>query len=90
MLHAPMTMQKKFQILLPNFICENNMKIIKQGKIPAEREYRVTCRTCDTVFQFAQSEGKVTSDQRDGDFVSIACPTCGKIASAALVHYVNP
>lgn len=66
------------------------MKIIKRGTIQSQREYRANCRTCDTVFQFAQWEGKVTKDQRDGDFVSIACPVCSMNISKFLKDYVVP
>jgi RNase P subunit RPR2 len=52
------------------------MKIIKEGLIPEEVVYRTTCTKCDTEFEFSEKEAKVTSDQRDGDYVSIPCPLC--------------
>lgn len=63
------------------------MKIIKQGIVPEEVVYRTTCSKCDTEFEFAQREAKLTSDQRDGDFVSIPCPTCGQTCTT---DYITP
>lgn len=53
------------------------MKIIKRGKVPGKREHTGTCHNCGTVVRFRQEEGKVTHDQRDGDFVTVTCPVCG-------------
>ncbi|AXV15107.1 hypothetical protein CYG48_04960 [Neorhizobium sp. SOG26] len=54
------------------------MKIIKQGKHPGEKVYRGTCRTCSTEIEFERHEARYQVDQRDGDFLQIACPTCGE------------
>lgn len=53
------------------------MKIIKDGKPPENKIHRTNCRNCRTRFEFAAREAKYISDQRDGDFLQIACPTCG-------------
>ena len=60
------------------------MKIVKQGRVPEKREYKVGCDNCDTVFIFEQGEAKYVSDQRDGDFLQINCPTCGKAVTYGL------
>lgn len=54
------------------------MKIIKRGTIPSERRWEFTCRNCGTVFEIAQAEAKLVSDQRDGDYLAIDCPVCDK------------
>jgi len=52
------------------------MKIIRPGKQRTERVYETTCRQCDCVFEFQEKEARYHSDQRDGDFLAIPCPTC--------------
>lgn len=53
------------------------MRIIRPGKEPRNKEYRTTCGNCDCHFEFVASEAKEVQDQRDGDYLEIACPTCG-------------
>ena len=53
------------------------MFIIKRGKKPEDTVNRGTCNRCRTEVEFRRSEGEVTHDQRDGDFVSVDCPVCG-------------
>ncbi len=57
------------------------MKIIKEGTIPSERLYRTTCRHCETVFEFLESEGNVIYDYLDGNYVEIICPICNIICN---------
>lgn len=52
------------------------MKIIKQGIDPKTLVYKGSCNNCSTEVEFDRSEGKVTYDQRDGDYISVECPTC--------------
>lgn len=52
------------------------MRIVRQGRVPAKKEYRVGCDNCDTVFIFEEGEARYVSDQRDGDYLEIKCPTC--------------
>jgi len=54
------------------------MEIIKQGTPPSEKVYEAECRKCKSVFRFKQLEGKITYDQRDGDFITVKCPVCGE------------
>ena len=60
------------------------MKIIKQGIPPGEQPFKGTCVQCGTVIEFKRSEGKVTFDMRDGDFISIKCPICNYTISTSL------
>ncbi len=55
------------------------MKIISKGRKPEEKEYRVTCDDCDTVFEFKKREAQYVSDQRDGDALKIKCPVCNRM-----------
>ena len=52
------------------------IEIIEIGQKPGDKQYEVQCRACRTKFTFSRSDAKYTSDQRDGDFVSIKCPLC--------------
>jgi hypothetical protein len=63
------------------------MEILKTGHIPAERSYKMECRTCNTVFRFLQKEGKIIYDQREGDFIQISCPLCHNKITCALSGY---
>lgn len=50
------------------------MKIIKEGRLPRAKVYRAECNNCGTIFEFKKEEAQYTSDQRDGDFLTIGCP----------------
>lgn len=52
------------------------MEILKQGTKPEDSVHTGRCINCGTEVKFKRSEGKVTFDQRDGDYVTVACPTC--------------
>lgn len=52
------------------------MKILKPGKKPEEALYRVDCKNCGCLFEFNDSEAKFVPDNRNGDFLTIECPTC--------------
>lgn len=54
------------------------IRVIKPGIVPAEIKYTVTCSRCTCRFEFTGADGKISSDQREGDFITIACPTCTK------------
>jgi ribosomal protein S27E len=60
------------------------MKIIKPGIEPAERVFQVTCRDCECEFAFKRKEANMTTDRRDGDFLSINCPTCFRTVTVFL------
>ncbi|MNL64700.1 hypothetical protein D3C87_1889400 [compost metagenome] len=53
--------------------------VTKQGKKPELKEYVGTCRKCKTEVEFQQHDGVVTHDQRDGDFITVTCPTCSNL-----------
>lgn len=66
------------------------MRIIRQGTIPEHRQIETTCNNCDTVFEFQPIEAKYNNDQRDGDFYSIACPTCKHTCNVTKYEYRGP
>jgi len=57
--------------------------IIKRGELPKDRIYRCTCYNCYTEFEFTQEEGTYHSDQRDGEYLTIACPLCNRNCHAS-------
>jgi RNase P subunit RPR2 len=62
------------------------MRIIKEGKLPEKEIFQITCKNCSTVFEFFREEANVTRDQREGDYLSIACPLCKKIQTKSLPY----
>lgn len=52
------------------------VKIIRQGKNPKDIEREGECNNCHTVFTFTRADAEIVYDQRDGDFLRIACPFC--------------
>lgn len=63
------------------------MEIIKRGKIPEEKEAEGTCHNCGTVIRAKRSEGKTIYDQRDGDYVRLACPVCTQTITITLSKF---
>ena len=53
------------------------MKIIKEGKIPTTT-IRFYCGNCGCVFECEKGEYTYYGDQRDRDYYTAKCPTCGK------------
>jgi hypothetical protein len=58
------------------------MRIISPGQLPEEKLFKGTCSNCKTVFECKRSEGKFSSDQRDGSMLEVTCPFCNKKAWA--------
>lgn len=54
------------------------MKVIKQGTDPSTQPIHATCSNCKTEVEFLPHEARYSSDQRDGDFYSVDCPTCNR------------
>lgn len=55
------------------------MRIIQEGKIPQEEEFKTTCHHCKTVFSFTKSDAKFEGVEK-GVFIgekyrySVLCP----------------
>lgn len=60
------------------------MKILQRGSLPGEKIYRAVCHSCMSHIEFEQREGKIVHDQRDGGYVTVDCPVCGKPINCAL------
>jgi hypothetical protein len=56
------------------------MEIIKEGKIPAEREHTGTCGNCRCQVRFKEKEARFVSFPRNESAWVVKCPTtgCGK------------
>ena len=52
-------------------------EIIKRGRLSEDVKYTMQCRECETVAIFERREGRMSSDQRDGDAIVFTCPVCG-------------
>lgn len=61
------------------------MRVIRKGIPPEEMEHSIKCRKCTTVFAFLRREARRVEDQRDGDYLEIACPVCGEKATQAVL-----
>lgn len=53
------------------------MKIIKRGKVPAERIHEGTCNTCKTQVEAKRSELTGRTCTWNDTLLSAACPICG-------------
>jgi hypothetical protein len=52
------------------------MKVLRKGTKPADVTAKFDCRECGSRLQAKRSEGELTSDWRDGDFLTFKCPEC--------------
>jgi len=66
------------------------VRIIKQGTIPENQPIQTDCNHCSTVFEFLPFEAQYNHDQRDGDYYSIACPTCKRTCTHSKPGYFGP
>jgi len=54
------------------------MRIVKEGKVPEEKEYTVVCAHCKSILAYTQSDA-VFGGLYLGKFVlAIRCPVCSK------------
>lgn len=53
------------------------MKIIKEGTPKSQRSVQLTCPECGCVFEATKEEFTFKTDQREGDYWKIECPTNG-------------
>lgn len=54
------------------------IEIIRRGHLPENDRFEAQCHNCKSYIAFLRSDGKLTFDQRDGDFLTVDCPHCGK------------
>ncbi|MDP9837564.1 DNA-directed RNA polymerase subunit RPC12/RpoP [Neorhizobium huautlense] len=50
--------------------------ITKLGKLPGNEEHTGKCNHCKTEVKFKREAAKYHNDQRDGDYLEVACPLC--------------
>jgi hypothetical protein len=65
------------------------MEIVKRGNPPSERLYEGACWACNTVIRFQRGEAKYSSDQLDGDFLSMPCPVCHGSIHVGVSKYIK-
>ena len=53
------------------------VRVLRQAK-PTREVFRGTCWPCGTEVEADRGDGKVVSDWRDGDYLKVRCPTCGR------------
>lgn len=58
------------------------MKVLKKGRGKGWKR-RVECNACDAQLEVEDTDCKLVSDQRDGDFYSTTCPECGNYIAIA-------
>jgi hypothetical protein len=63
-----------------------SVRVIKEGKLPAKDEYYLKCNNCKCEFEFLREDTGVAPhyDQRDGNYLSIDCPTCKQTCTIAI------
>ena len=54
------------------------IEIIERGSLPENDVFDAQCWKCRSKLRFLRSDAKLTSDQRDGDFLTVECPVCGE------------
>ena len=58
------------------------MKIIKDGDLSRLRKtIRFKCHKCGCIFEADMGEYVVRMDQRNGEYYSCGCPTCGSVVT---------
>lgn len=62
------------------------IKILQKGRLPEEIEYKFTCQRCSTVFVATQLDGERVSNQHDGTYINVSCPTCGTSCSSSVEY----
>lgn len=70
------------------------MEIIRKGTPKGERQYEVTCKSCNTVFRFKLSEAEKLPYSRSSteEMLVVVCPLsgCSEKVYVAERHYINP
>lgn len=61
------------------------IEVLRPGITSAQITYTAECSRCYCKVRFTGADGKITSDQRDGDFMTVTCPTCGSTISTAVI-----
>ena len=62
------------------------IRVTKHGALPDHDVFAGTCYRCKTEVEFERVDARLTSDQRDGDYLSVDCPVCGDAINVAASH----
>ncbi len=52
------------------------IEIVRMGLAPSQKQYHAVCNKCQTEIKFLRYDATYVTDQRDGDFLKVSCPTC--------------
>ncbi len=63
------------------------MKILQRGHKPENRVYDFKCYYCSTTFEAERHECSFSEDQRDGSFLTYACPVCERPCTVATANH---
>ena len=66
------------------------IEVIRRGHLPENDQFEAECYRCKTGVRFLRSDAQFTSDQRDGDFVTVKCPACGDSIHVASAKGKSP
>lgn len=64
------------------------IQVLKEGKLPSNQKYKVSCGTCKAEFTFLRSDAS-THSHRNEVYVCVNCPTCGKQVCADEPDYLK-
>lgn len=59
------------------------IEVINRGHLPENDQFEAKCNHCKSDLRFLRSDARFTSDQRDGDFVTVDCPVCSHAVHVA-------
>lgn len=60
------------------------MEIIFRGQEPHKKVHTGTCTNCKTRVRYEEWEGTIVYDQRDGDYIKVPCPVCGRVICTSI------
>lgn len=59
------------------------IRIIRDGKLPEDKDYAGTCNYCGTAIECKQRDGTIKyGGQRDGNWLDVECPKCKRTMHA--------
>lgn len=68
----------KARAILARRAKEPTVEIIERGVPRGQPTFTTRCSGCDSKLKVSKGDGKLTFDQRDGDYVTVSCPVCQK------------
>lgn len=66
------------------------IEVIRRGNLPENDQFDVKCNHCKSEIRFLRSDARLTSDQRDGDFLKVDCPVCNHAVHVAANKSARP